>query len=158
MVSHWSLSDSKSSQIYRTLLSILADLNNAVVWVVSICPLISKSFSPCPNPSATVSSAPITIGITVTFMSHSVFSSQARSRYLSLFSLSFSFTLWSTGTTKSTSRQVILIIIIIRTVLFPYPANSSLVFWCFLLFCISQKNSFCYRISDPFFIIQMQFY
>ena len=31
MVFHWSLSDSKSPQISRTLLSILADLNNAVV-------------------------------------------------------------------------------------------------------------------------------
>ena len=34
------------------------------------------------------------------------FSSLARSRYLSLFSLSFSFTLWSTRTTKSTTWQV----------------------------------------------------
>ena len=40
MVFHWSLSDSKSPQISST---ILADLNNAVVWTVSTCPLISKS-------------------------------------------------------------------------------------------------------------------
>ena len=39
MVFHWSLSDSKSPQFSRTLLSILADLNNAVVWMVSTCPL-----------------------------------------------------------------------------------------------------------------------
>ena len=44
------LSDSKSPQISRTLLSILVDLNNAVVWMVSTRPLISKSFSPCINP------------------------------------------------------------------------------------------------------------
>ena len=37
------MSDSKSTQVSRTLLSILADFNNAVVWVVSTCPLISKS-------------------------------------------------------------------------------------------------------------------
>ena len=41
MVSHWSLIDNKSSQISRTLLSILADLNNAVVWMVSTDPVIS---------------------------------------------------------------------------------------------------------------------
>ena len=41
-------------------------------------------------------SAPITIGITVTFMFHRFFSS--------LFSLSFSFTLWSAGAAKSTIR------------------------------------------------------
>ena len=43
MVFHWSLSDSKSPQVSRTLLSILAVLNNAVVWMVSTRPLISKS-------------------------------------------------------------------------------------------------------------------
>ena len=38
-VFHWSLRDKS-----KTLLSILADLNNAVVWMVSTRPLISKSF------------------------------------------------------------------------------------------------------------------
>ena len=47
MVFHWSLSDSKSPRDSRTLLSILADLNNAVVWMVSTCPLISKSSNSC---------------------------------------------------------------------------------------------------------------
>ena len=74
MVFHCSLSDSKS-QIIRTLLSIQADLNNTVVWIVSTCPLISKSSYPLTNPSVTVLGAPITIGITVTFMFHSFFSS-----------------------------------------------------------------------------------
>ena len=54
----------------RTLLSILADLNNAVVWMISIRPVISKFSHPCTNPLVTVPSAPITIGITVTFMLH----------------------------------------------------------------------------------------
>ena len=45
MVFHWSLSDSKSLQVSRTLLSILANLNNAVVWMVSTLTLISKSSS-----------------------------------------------------------------------------------------------------------------
>ena len=35
MVFHWSLSDSKSPQVSRTLHSILAVLNNVVVWMVS---------------------------------------------------------------------------------------------------------------------------
>ena len=66
MVSHWSLSDSKCPQVSRTLLSILADLNKAVVWIVSTRPLIFKSSSHCTNHLVTVPRAPITIGIIVT--------------------------------------------------------------------------------------------
>ena len=107
MVSHWILSDSKSPQVSRTLFSILADLNNAVVRMVSNCPIISKSSNPCINPLVTVPRAPITIGINITFTFHSFFNSQARSRYLSFFLLSFNFTLWSAGTAKSTIWQVL---------------------------------------------------
>ena len=70
MVFHWRLSDSKSPQVSRTLLSILAVFNNAVVWMVSTCPPTSKSSSPFINPLVTVPKAPITIGIIVTFMFH----------------------------------------------------------------------------------------
>ena len=56
---HWSLSDSKSPQVSRTLLTILAVLNNAVVWMVSTCPPTSKSSSPFSNPLVTVPNAPI---------------------------------------------------------------------------------------------------
>ena len=42
MVFHWSLSDSKSPQVYTTLLSILAVRNIAVVWMVSTLPPTSK--------------------------------------------------------------------------------------------------------------------
>ena len=42
---HWSLSDNNSSQVFRTFLSILANLSNAVVNRVSCRRLISKSFS-----------------------------------------------------------------------------------------------------------------
>ena len=38
MVFHWSLSDSKSPQVSRILLSILAILNNVLVWMVSARP------------------------------------------------------------------------------------------------------------------------
>ena len=54
MVFFWSLSGSKSIQVSRTFLNILADLNNAVVWTVSTRPVISKSSSPCTNPLVTV--------------------------------------------------------------------------------------------------------
>ena len=73
MVIHWILCDSKSLQVSRTLLSIPADLSNAVVRMVSTLPLIFKSYSPCKNPSVIVPSVPITNGITVTFMSYRFF-------------------------------------------------------------------------------------
>ena len=113
MVSHRNLNDNKSPQVFRTLLGILADLNNAVIWMVSTRPVISKSSSPCSNPLVTVPRAPITIGIIVIFMFYSFFNSLARSWYLSLFSLSFNFTLWSAGTAKSIIVHVLLFMLII---------------------------------------------
>ena len=74
MVFLWSLIDSKSLQISRTLLSNLTDLNNDVVWMVSTSSLISKPSSPCINPLVSVPSAQITPGITATFIFHSLLS------------------------------------------------------------------------------------
>ena len=65
-VFHWSLWDIKSPQVSRTLLSILADLNNAVVWTVSICPSISNPSCPFSQPLGTVPSEPSIIDINVT--------------------------------------------------------------------------------------------
>ena len=59
----------------------------------------STGLHPFANLLRIVPSAPITIGITVTFMFHRCFSYLARSRYLSLFSLSVDFILWSIGMT-----------------------------------------------------------
>ena len=73
MVFHWSLSDNKSPQAFRTLLGILVDLNNAVVWMVSTRPIISKFSSPCTNLLVIVPQALIIIGITLTFMFYSFF-------------------------------------------------------------------------------------
>ena len=67
MVFHCSLSDSKSPQVSRTLLSILAVLNNAVVWMISTGLPTSKSSSHFDNPLVTEPKALITIGIIVTF-------------------------------------------------------------------------------------------
>ena len=103
MVFHWSLSDSKSPQVSRTRLRILAVLSNAVVWIVSTRPPISKSSRPFNNPLVIVPKTPITIGTIVTFMFDSFFNSLARSRYLSFFSLSFRIILWSA---KSTILQI----------------------------------------------------
>ena len=111
MVFHWSLSDSKSPQVSRTHLRILAVLSNAVVWIVSTHPPTSKSFRPFNNPLVIVPNAAITIGTIVTFMFHGFFNSLARSRYLSFFSLSFRFILWSTGIAKSTILQILFFLI-----------------------------------------------
>ena len=94
MVFHWSLSDSKSPQVSSSLLSILAVLNNADIWIVFTRPPTFRSSRLFNNPLVAVPSSPITIGTIVTFMFHSFFNSLARSRYLSFFSHSFSFILW----------------------------------------------------------------
>ena len=104
MVFHWRLSDSRSNQVSRTLLAVL---NNAVVWMVSTRPPTSKSSSLFSNPLVTVPKAPITIGIIVTFMFRSFFNSLARSRCLFFFSHSFSFILRSAGTAKPTILQIL---------------------------------------------------
>ena len=140
MVFHWSLSDSKSPQVFWILLSILADLDNAVVWTVSTHPVISKSSSHCTNPLLTVPRAPITIGIIVTFMFHSFFYSLASSNYLSLFLHSFNFTLWSAGSAKSTILQILsFLLIIIRS------GRLAEIWWSV---CISKsQRSLCVSFS-----------
>ena len=74
------------SQVTWTLLSILVDLSNDVVWNRL---LISNSSSSLTKLLRTVPSATITIGITITFRFYSFLSSQARSKY----TISFHF-LW----------------------------------------------------------------
>ena len=83
------MSDSKSPHVSRTLLSIMADLNKAVLWMVSTSPLISKSSSLITNPLVTVPRTSVTVGITVIFMPYSFFSYMARPKYLPFFSLFF---------------------------------------------------------------------
>ena len=83
------------------------------VWMASTRPLISKSSSLCTKSLVTVAGAPITNSVIVSFMFHSCFCSLAMSGYLSLFSLSFSFTPWSAGMAKSSIRQVLFLLIIL---------------------------------------------
>ena len=113
MVFHWNLSDSKSPRVTRTRLRILAVLSRVVAWTVSTRPPTSKCSKPFDNPLVIVPKALITIGTIVTFMFHSFFNSLARSRYLSFFSLSFRFILWSAGTAKSTILQILFFLLII---------------------------------------------
>ena len=75
-------------------------------------PLISTSSSLFNNPLVNIPKAPITIAIIATFMFHYFFNSLSRSRYLSFFSHSFRFILWSAGTTKSTILPVFLFLLI----------------------------------------------
>ena len=56
--------DSKSPQVYRTLLSILAHLKSAVVWMISILSLIFSSTSLFSRPLEAIPR----IGIAVTFV------------------------------------------------------------------------------------------
>ena len=101
-VSRW------SPQVSWTFLTILADLNNTVVLIISICPLISKSSCPFSSPLGLVLIASISISTTITFMFLSFVCSLANFTYFfSLFSLSFRFTLWSAETLKSTIRQIL---------------------------------------------------
>ena len=60
------LRDNKSPQVSSTLLSILADLNNAANWMISTRPLPSNPSSPCTN-------LDVTNGIIVTFIFYSFF-------------------------------------------------------------------------------------
>ena len=57
----------------RTLLSILADFNNAVVWIVSSRLLNSMPSCSCTNPLVIVPNTPIKIVNTVTFWLDSLF-------------------------------------------------------------------------------------
>ena len=145
MVFHWRVSDSKSPQVSRTRLRILAILSNAVIWIVSTRPPTSKSSRPFNNPFVIVPNTPITIGTIVTFMFHSFFNSLARSRYLSFFSLSFRFILWSSKVDNYSD-------------LFCGPAKSTIILWdskvdnfADFLFCLLLLGLvFWPGLGDPF--------
>ena len=66
-----------------------------------------KSFRTFNNPLFTEPKAPITIGTIVTFIYLRFFNSLARSRYLSFFSHSFRFILWSAGIANLTMLQIL---------------------------------------------------
>ena len=106
-VFHWSLSDYKCPHFTRTLLSILADLNNAVVSMVSIFHLISNPPAFFPKFLGTVPSAPNKIGNTVTFIFHS--------NSLACLSSSILFPLWSCGNRKTSQTTNSFFFLLINT-------------------------------------------
>ena len=79
--------DSNSPEVSRTLLYVLSNLSNFVIYEVLILLLISISATVL----ETVPTVPTTIRVTDTFIFHSLFSSLARSKYLLIFSLCFIF-------------------------------------------------------------------
>ena len=112
MVFHWRLSDSKSPQVSRTLLSILSVFNNAVVWMVSTQPPTSKSSRPFNNLLVTVPKAPITIGIIVTFMYHSFFQFSSKVKVLNSL---FTFFQFYSVVSQDSRYSFFFFLIIIRT-------------------------------------------
>ena len=122
---------SKPPQVFRTLLSILAVLNNAVVLMASTRPPTSKSSSPFHNPLVSVPKAPITIGIIVTFIIF--FLASFSHQHLLMFFL------WNLSDRESPQ--------ISRTLLSILAVFNNVVVWmvflsvCYGIFkCSSQKN------------------
>ena len=86
-------------------ITILTYSNRVVVWMVLILPLMSSFYNLLFKPLGTGSRAPTTNGIIVSCIFHGFFTSLARSKYFFIFSFSFIFTVWSTGTAKFTWWQ-----------------------------------------------------
>ena len=72
---------------------------------------ISNSSSLLTKLLGTVLRVPIRNGIMVTFVLHSFFSPLGRSKYLTLFSVSLTFTLWASETAKSSIWKVLLFLL-----------------------------------------------
>ena len=105
----WIWSDSKSPQISRTLLNILVDFSNAIVWMSSILLLIFNSLSLFPG------SRELFLGLQlrlVSLLPPCSTGSPAKSSYLSSFSLSFIYSLLSSRMVKSTRWRLFFFMLI----------------------------------------------
>ena len=132
MVFDWYLSDNRF-HVSKTLLNVLADLNNAVVLMVSTRPLISKSSSLFSNLLGIIPSAPITTDITVTLMLHSFFSQ--------IFIPHFAFFLLC-GLLERQNRTVRQVLLFIHLFIFIY--------FQFFFFLLSLGLVVRLRFGDPF--------
>ena len=101
-----------SPLVSRTLLSILPLVVSAVICMFSILPLNSNSFNLFSKLLETIPNAPTTIGTTDTLMFHNFFSFLARSKNLSIFSLSLIFfsVVLQNGKIHSTANYFFLLI------------------------------------------------
>ena len=103
MVFHWTLIDSKSPQISRTIISIQSDFNTAVVWLVShacsyfqVAQSLHQSFEGCTErTNYNWYHSYFHIQWFVQFFSKVL-------EFISLFSFSLDITLWYAGTAKFT--------------------------------------------------------
>ena len=107
IVFHRSINDSKSPQVSRTLLNILAVHDNIVDWMASALPLISKSSSPFNNLFRDCTKSTNHNSRNSHFLFHRLFNFLAICRYVSFFSISFNFLLWSAETEKLTILQIL---------------------------------------------------
>ena len=116
------------------------------------------------NPLGTVLSAPIKFDITVTLMFHSFLSFLARSKYLSFFSLSLIFTLWSTGTVKSSKQQVLFLhyifflVIVTRSGLIAGISRSVSISKSQRILCLILYDRFCFVYVPFSSIVKFQFF
>ena len=129
LVLHRSLSVSVSPQVSRTFLSILADLRNTVVWMVSARPPISSSFSPVGGTSRVHQLQLISplLSYSITFL----FSGKVQVLVCAFVFFFLIFTLWSAVTIKST----------ISKVLFFCKWSLGLVFWSRLGDLLASQKS-----------------
>ena len=107
MVFDWCPCDSKSFHISKSLLSIPVDPNNALICLVSIRPLISMSSGPRTMHWWVYQKQRLQLVSPSLSYSIVFFWSFANSRYLSLFSPSFSLTLWTARTAKTAIWQLV---------------------------------------------------
>ena len=103
---HWYLNDSSFPKISRTLPSILPDLYSTIVWMILDILLIYISLNFFSRSLGTFLRVSTSIDITITFTFLNLFSFLKRSEYLSVFSLSLIFSLWSARTAKFTRCSV----------------------------------------------------
>ena len=125
------------------LLGIQADLNSAVVYMVSTLPLISNFSSLFSKSLCTVSQSPILFGITVTFKSHRFFILFFyTSMYLCSFSLSFTFIFWFSASVPPLYSEGKLFLLWIKT-------KSGYLGWMRWIFSISNSLSIlCFTFSS----------
>ena len=140
LVFHRNLSDNKSSQVCRTFLSVLTDLKNAVVW--SFWQLFQTRTNICYHRHPHVPQFFFFFGFLLCFVLF-FFRSLARSKYFVYFSLSFIFTLWSAGTSKSTRWQFLIFFLIYLFILW-INIRSSLVALIRWPVCITKSLGILY--------------
>ena len=113
----------------RTLLSIMTELNTAIIRMVLLVLLFPSHPVPFTNPSGIVLTAPIIVDITITFISHSFSSSHANIKHLSL----FRFNLFLLYVLSEQQR----------------PRLGRFIFYLFI-FWLSLSLIVCPRLGDPF--------